>query len=305
MKPVILVHGGAGVIRRDLISPEQEQACHEGLNAALIAGWKILETGGSCLDAVCAAASALEDHPMFNAGRGSVFTHDGHHEMDACVMEGRLLQAGAVAGVQHVRNPIMAARAVMDHSEHVLLAGAGAEAFARSRGIALEDIGYFHSHLRYEQWQQALADDKVLLDHSERKFGTIGAVALDMHGNLAAATSTGGMTNKRWNRIGDSPLVGSGTYANNQTCAISCTGHGEYFIRGVVAYDISCLMEYAGLSLEAAAQKVIMEKQVQMGGDGGIIGCDAQGNTAMIFNTEGMYRGRMDAKGAVTAIYGA
>jgi beta-aspartyl-peptidase (threonine type) len=225
--------------------------------------------------------------------------------MDACVMEGKGLAAGAVAGVNGIRNPVKAARAVMEHSEHVLLAGEGAVAFARGQELAFEEEAWFHSDFRYAQWQEALKEDRVRLDHSEKKFGTVGAVACDVHGNLAAATSTGGMTNKRWGRIGDSPVPGAGTYANNAGCAVSCTGHGEFFLRGVVAYDVHCLMEYRGWTLQQAAEEVILKKQVSLGGEGGLIAVDAAGNAALVFNSEGMYRGVVRAAGLETAIYGA
>lgn len=301
---LLAVHGGAGVIRKGMLEPAQEQAYHAALATALQAGYALLEKGGSSLDAVCAAVQELEDCPLFNAGRGSVFTHEGKHEMDACVMEGRQLNAGAVAGVDGIRNPVLAARAVMEHSEHVLLSGPGAVAFARTQGLAFEPEVWFHSDFRYAQWQEALKEDRVRLDHSEKKFGTVGAVACDVHGNLAAATSTGGMTNKRWGRIGDSPVPGAGTYANNAGCAVSCTGHGEFFLRGVVAYDVHCLMEYRGWSLQQAAEQVICQKQVALGGEGGLIAVDTNGNHALVFNSEGMYRGLVSAKGLETAIYG-
>jgi beta-aspartyl-peptidase (threonine type) len=301
---ILAIHGGAGVIRKGMLGPEQEAAYHQALESALRAGYLILEKGGTSLDAVTAAVASLEDCPLFNAGRGSVFTHEGRHEMDACVMEGKGLAAGAVAGVNGIRNPVKAARAVMEHSEHVLLAGEGAVAFARAQELAFEEEAWFHSDFRYAQWQEALKEDRVRLDHSEKKFGTVGAVACDVHGNLAAATSTGGMTNKRWGRIGDSPVPGAGTYANNAGCAVSCTGHGEFFLRGVVAYDVHCLMEYRGWTLQQAAEEVILTKQVSLGGEGGLIAVDAAGNAALVFNSEGMYRGVVRATGLETAIYG-
>lgn len=304
-KLILAIHGGAGVIRKGMLGPEQEAAYHQALETALRAGYLILEKGGTSLDAVTAAVASLEDCPLFNAGRGSVFTHEGRHEMDACVMEGKGLAAGAVAGVNGIRNPVKAARAVMEHSEHVLLAGEGAVAFARAQKLAFEEEAWFHSDFRYAQWQEALKEDRVRLDHSEKKFGTVGAVACDVHGNLSAATSTGGMTNKRWGRIGDSPVPGAGTYANNAGCAVSCTGHGEFFLRGVVAYDVHCLMEYRAWTLQQAAEEVILKKQVSLGGEGGLIAVDAAGNAALVFNSEGMYRGVMRATGLETAIYGA
>ena len=288
----IAIHGGAGTISPQSMTPEKEKAYKNGLKAALEAGFKVLENGGSSLDAVAAAVVNLEDCHLFNAGKGSVFTNEGRHEMDASIMTGETLHAGAVACVQHLKNPILAAKAVMEKSEHVLLLGAGAEEFAKSLDLAFEDNAYFYDDFRYQQWQKAIKEGKIQLDHSdEKKFGTVGAVAIDNNNNLAAATSTGGMTNKRYNRVGDSAIIGAGTYANNNTCAISCTGHGEFFMRAVVAYDISCLMEYAGLSLEDACRKVVNDKLVKFGGEGGLIAIDAKGNICLPFNSEGMYRG--------------
>jgi beta-aspartyl-peptidase (threonine type) len=255
------------------------------------------------LDAVAASVISLENCPLFNAGKGSVFTHEGRHEMDASIMTGHDLKSGAVAGVSQIKNPIQLARAVMEKSEHVLLASKGAEMFGKSIGLQFEDNAYFHNDFRHAQWQEALRDDKIVLDHTEKKFGTVGAVAKDQFGNLAAATSTGGMTNKKWGRIGDSPIAGAGTYANNTTCAISCTGHGEYFIQSVVAYDISCLMEYKGLSLEDACHEVVMKKLVQRGGEGGLIAVDFLGNICLPFNSEGMYRAWHTHVGSQIAIY--
>ncbi len=285
------MHGGAGTILRSQMTSEKEIVYRKGLTDALNAGYKILEQNGSALDAVTEAVKSLEDFPLFNAGKGSVYTHEGKHEMDASIMRGDTLEAGAVAGVQGLRNPVLAARAVMEKSEHVLLFGKGAEEFARSQHLIFESEDYFKEQHRYDQWQQALKDDRVLLDHTEKKFGTVGAVALDSSGNLVAATSTGGMTNKKFNRVGDSPIIGAGTYANNKTCAISCTGHGEYFLRAVVAYDVSCLMEYKNYSLQQACEIVINDKLVKLGGEGGLIAVDAKGNVCLPFNSEGMYRG--------------
>lgn len=294
----LAIHGGAGTISPKSMTPEKEAAYRKGLQDALDSGYAVLSRGGSALDAVEAAVVSLENFPLFNAGRGSVFTHDGKHEMDASIMRGDTLEAGALAGVSGVKNPVSLARLVMEKSEHVLLCGQGAESFGREMKIAFEDESYFHDDFRYNQWQQALKDDAVRLDHSDdKKFGTVGAVALDQFGNLAAATSTGGMTNKRWGRAGDSPIIGAGTYANNKTCAISCTGHGEFFIRAVVAYDISCLMEYRGLTLEEACKKVVNEKLVAFGGEGGLIAIDRQGNMCLPFNSEGMYRGQRNSDG--------
>jgi L-asparaginase / beta-aspartyl-peptidase len=286
----IAIHGGAGTILRSTMTPELQLQYETGLQAALEAGYKILEDGGSSLDAVEAAVTSLEDFPLFNAGKGAVFNNIGGHEMDAAIMFGKGLEAGAVCGVSHVKNPVRLARAIMDHSEHVVLCGAGAEQFAKLQQLPSEDDAYFYTEQRYQQWQQALKEDKVQLDHSDRKFGTVGAVALDKDGNLSAATSTGGMTNKKFGRMGDSPVIGAGTYANNNTCAISCTGHGELFIRSVVAYDISCLMEYKGLSLKEACDLVVHDKLVKIGGEGGLIALDKHGNIEMKFNSEGMYR---------------
>jgi len=288
------IHGGAGTITRSSMTSDKEQKYLQALDNALKTGEAILKNGGTSLDAVSAAVQNLEDCPLFNAGKGSVFTNSGGHEMDASIMDGRDLSAGAVAGVRSVKNPVLLARAIMEKSEHVFLAGQGAAAFAKSIGMQFEVDEYFYDEFRYQQLQEAITSGKVLLDHTEngnKKFGTVGAVALDQHGNLAAATSTGGMTNKRYNRIGDTPMIGAGTYANNATCAISCTGHGEYFIRAVVAYDISCLIEYKGLSLQEACEIVVQQKLVKIGGEGGLIAVDAKGNIDLPFNSEGMYRG--------------
>ena len=290
----IAIHGGAGTMTRRSMPAHKEAAYTEALSRALQAGEEVLRSGGQALDAVCAAVVMLEDDPLFNAGRGAVFTHTGSHEMDAAVMRGDTLDAGAVAGVTGVRNPILLAREVMEYSGHVMLSGQGAEAFARQSGMVFEDPAYFHDDFRHRQWTEVRDSDIYRLDHAEgdeRKFGTVGAVARDVRGHLAAATSTGGMTNKRWGRIGDSPVIGAGTYANDRTCAISCTGHGEFFIRSVVAYDISCLIEYGGLSLEEACQHVVTDKLMNMGGEGGLIAVDALGHLCLPFNSEGMYRG--------------
>jgi beta-aspartyl-peptidase (threonine type) len=290
----LAIHGGAGTITRSSMTSDKEQKYLQALDNALKAGETILKNGGTSLDAVSAAVQNLEDCPLFNAGKGSVFTNSGGHEMDASIMNGRDLSAGAVAGVRSVKNPVLLARAIMEKSEHVFLAGQGAAAFAKSIGMQFEVDEYFYDEFRYQQLQEAISSGKVLLDHTEngnKKFGTVGAVALDQHGNLAAATSTGGMTNKRYNRIGDTPMIGAGTYANNTTCAISCTGHGEYFIRAVVAYDISCLIEYKGVSLQEACEIVVQQKLVKIGGEGGLIAVDAKGNIDLPFNSEGMYRG--------------
>ncbi len=296
-KYAIALHGGAGTILRTQLTPEKETAYKNALKTALDAGEEILKKGGSSLDAVEATVISLENCPLFNAGKGAVFTHNGKHDMDASIMNGFDLSAGAVSGVDRVKNPVKLARAVMEKSEHVFLSGSGAMQFAEKIHADLEDDDYFFVEMRYQQFQEALKSDGVFLDHNinhnengEKKFGTVGAVALDIHGNLAAATSTGGMTNKKFGRVGDSPVIGAGTYANNNTCAISCTGHGEFFLRSVVAYDISCLMEYAGMNLKQACDKVVKDKLVKIGGEGGLIAVDKFGNIELSFNSEGMYR---------------
>lgn len=289
----IAIHGGAGTLVKGMMTPEKEKQYKQALELALESGCAILEEGGSAMDAVEEAVRHLEDSPLFNAGRGSVFTNEGTHEMDASIMDGKTLEAGAVSLITGIKNPISLARDVMEKSNHVFLAGEGAMRFADSLGYTLESPEYFHDDFRYQQWQEIKDSDSFQLDHSAKKdskFGTVGAVALDQEGNLAAATSTGGMTNKRWGRVGDSPMIGAGNYANNKTCAVSCTGSGEFFIRGVVAYDVSCLMEYKGMTLEAAAEEVINKRILEIGGDGGLVAVDAQGNVALPFNTEGMYR---------------
>lgn len=293
---VLAIHGGAGTIRKSNMTAAKEQSYKNVLSAALKAGNEILRKKGNSLDAVEMAVKVMEDSDLFNAGKGSVFTSEGTHEMEASIMCGKSLQAGAVACVKNVKNPITLTRHILDDSRYVYLSGAGAEQYARNKNLDMVENEYFFSEHRYQQWQALRATGDVALDHSgDRKFGTVGAVALDVQGNLAAATSTGGLTNKEFGRIGDSSVIGSGVYANNKTCAISCTGYGEFFLRGVVAYDISCLMEYKGLSLQEAAQIVIMEKQVSLGGEGGIIGVDGQGNISLAFNSEGMYRGWVSA----------
>ena len=296
----LVIHGGAGTLVKGLMTEEKEAQYKAALNEALEKGYAVLENGGNALDAVAVAVTVLEDSPLFNAGRGSVFTNDGTHEMDASIMDGKTLDAGAVSLITGIKNPISLARDVMEKTEHVFLAGEGAMRFAKTLGYKLESPEYFYDELRYQQWQNIKDSDKFELDHSmkkEGKFGTVGAVACDQNGNVAAATSTGGMTNKRWGRVGDSPMVGAGTYANNETCAVSCTGSGEYFIRGVVAYDVSCLMEYKGMTLEEAADEVINNRVLKIGGDGGLIAVDSKGNVAMPFNTEGMYRAYKTSEG--------
>ena len=302
----IVIHGGAGTILKEDMTPQLEQAYMQGLQDAVNAGYAVLEEGGTATNAVKAAIVILEDNLLFNAGRGSVFTKKGVQEMDAAIMDGKDLSAGAVAGVRNVRNPIELAAEVMEKSNHVFLSGKGANDFAIKQGIKLEPDEFFFSQFRYDQWKAIRDSDNYSLDHThqgleellkDKKFGTVGAVACDMNGNIAAAKSTGGMTNKKYGRIGDSPLIGCGTYANNKTCAISCTGHGEPFIRAVAAYDVSCLMEYKGMSLQEAMDEVVHKKLVAMDGEGGMIGVDAAGNTAMVLNSAGMYRGMRNSEG--------
>lgn len=303
----MVIHGGAGTLVKGLMTAELELKYKETLNSALELGYSMLENGGSAIDAVEIAVKLLEDSPLFNAGKGAVFTNQGTHEMDAAIMDGKELQAGAVTLITGIKNPISLARDVMEKSDHVFLAGEGAMRFAKLQGYVLESPDYFYDEVRYRQWQGIKDSDVFELDHSvkqEGKFGTVGAVACDQNGNLAAATSTGGMTNKKWGRVGDSPMIGAGNYANNNTCAVSCTGSGEFFIRGVVAYDVSCLMEYKGYTLQQAADEVIMNRILKIGGDGGLIAVDAKGNVALPFNTEGMYRGFKTFSGEdVVAIY--
>ena len=292
---VIVIHGGAGTILRENMTPEIEKQYRDKLTEALDTGAAILKQGGEGIDAVEATIHVLENSPLFNAGKGAVFTHDGRNELDASIMSGKDLNAGAVAGVGDVKNPITLARAVMEKSPHVLLSGRGASEFAAQQGIEKVDSSYFYTERRWKSLQKAIAAEK---------HGTVGCVVLDSKGNLYGGTSTGGMTNKRFGRIGDSPIIGAGTYANNETCAISATGHGEFFIRYTVAHDISALMQYKGLSLEEAANRVIMHKLLDAGGTGGIIGVDHDGNVAMVFNTPGMYRGYKKADGeSRVAIY--
>ena len=309
----IVIHGGAGTILKEDMTPELEQAYFKGLQQALTAGYAVLEEGGSAVNAVKAAVVILEDDLLFNAGRGSVFTKKGVQEMDAAIMDGSNLEAGSVSGVRNVRNPIELAAEVMHHSNHVFLSGKGANDFAIKQGIKLEPDEYFFSQFRYDQWKQIRDSDNYSLDHThqnveelmrDKKFGTVGATACDVNGNIAACTSTGGMTNKKYGRIGDSPIIGAGTYANNKTCAISCTGHGEMFIRSVAAYDVSCLMEYKGMSLQEAMDFVVNNKLIHLGGEGGMIGVDAAGNFAMVMNSAGMYRGAKSSTGMeLVAIY--
>lgn len=313
---VLVVHGGAGTILKKNMTPEKEKAYRGKLKEALQAGYSVLKKDGTSTEAVRAAINVMEDSPLFNAGKGAVYTNHETQEMDASIMEGKNKEAGAVAGVSVVKNPIDAAIAVMEKSEHVLLTGAGAEQFAEKTGIEIVNPDYFKSDVRLKQLKRIQEKEKSVLDHDsdrgsiderndsnddfilDKKYGTVGAVALDNEGNLCAGTSTGGMTNKRYNRVGDSPVIGAGTYADNATCGVSCTGHGEYFIRNVVAYDVCALMNYTKKSVAEATKKVI-EKQTQMGGKGGVIALDANGNMSMPFNTAGMFRGYITKDGEV------
>jgi L-asparaginase / beta-aspartyl-peptidase len=299
----LVIHGGAGTIKRENMTPERDAAYRAGLNQALDSGYAVLARGGKSLDAVIAAIKVMEDNPLFNAGKGAVFTNEGKNELDASIMDGSNLMAGAVAEVTTIKNPITAAHAVMTKSDHVMLVGAGAEKFAAEQGLELVDPSYFFDSLRYRQWQKAqqkaAGKEAALQDPytKDRKFGTVGAVALDRYGNIAAGTSTGGMTNKKYGRVGDAPIIGAGTYADNATCGVSATGWGEYFIRLAVAHDISSQIRYAHLSLQEAADSVVMKKVPRLGGDGGIIALDRHGNISMTFNTAGMYRGYITKKG--------
>jgi Asparaginase len=342
-KTALAIHGGAGTILKSQMTAELEREYRTALENALNAGWNILQSAGDSLDAVEAAVACLEDHPLFNAGRGSVFTHEGTNEMDAAIMDGKTLNAGAVAFVKNVKNPVKLARLVMTESEHVMLAGEGALDFARRMNAEFADDEYFFTEHRYRQLQDAIGQGRILLDHAAtangtgplfdagtqrhgdaakkaetrpvgsvlnsdqnanpKSLGTVGAVACDANGNLAAATSTGGMTNKKFGRIGDTPIIGSGTYADNATCAVSCTGHGEYFMRAVTAYDIAARMRYTATPLEEAAGEAILRLS-EIGGEGGLIAVDSQGNVALPFNSEGMYRGFVTTdKGPTIEIY--
>jgi beta-aspartyl-peptidase (threonine type) len=316
-KYILVIHGGAGTILKKNMTPEKEVLYREALTNALQRGYELLKSGKSSLDAVEASIHILEDSPLFNAGKGAVFTHDGKNELDASIMDGKTLSAGAVAGVTKIRNPISAARLVMEKSEHVMMISKGAERFAKEEGLELVDPKYFWTQERWNGLQQALKEDstRAVLDHGSKqsklgiqnidsKFGTVGAVALDLQGNLAAGTSTGGMTNKKYGRVGDTPIIGAGTYANNETVGVSCTGWGEFYIRNVAAYDVSALMDYKGLSVDEAS-RIVIDKIDKMGGDGGLIALDKDGNVAMPFNTAGMYRGTVTEDGKIEVqIYG-
>jgi beta-aspartyl-peptidase (threonine type) len=304
-KLVLVIHGGAGTILKKNMSSEKEKAYTTALDSALKVGYAILSNGGTSLDAVTAAIKIMEDCPLFNAGKGAVFTNEGKNELDAAIMDGQTLKAGSVAGITTVKNPITAARAVMEKSEHVLMAGKGAEKFAGLNGCTIVDPSYFYTEERWKGLQKAKHDDSVKTKSSsllqpnnhDEKYGTVGAVALDIYGNLAAGTSTGGMTNKKYGRIGDAPIIGAGTYADNNTCAISCTGWGEYFIRLVMAKSIADRMEFGKMSLVDAANEMVMKKLPALGGDGGLIAVDKDGNIALPFCTEGMYRGYIKSTG--------
>jgi beta-aspartyl-peptidase (threonine type) len=296
----IAIHGGAGTLVKGMMTSELEARYRAALKLALDAGYKLLEDGKSAVEAVEEAVKVLEDSPLFNAGKGAVFTATESHEMDASIMDGESLNAGAVSLITGIKNPVSLAKDVMEKSEHVFLAGEGAMQFAKELNYKLEDNAYFYDEFRHKQWLEIKDTDSFQLDHATKKdskFGTVGAVACDQNGNIAAATSTGGMTNKKWGRVGDSPMVGAGNYANNKTCAISCTGSGEFFIRGVVAYDVACLMEHKAMSVADAASEVINKRILEIGGDGGLIAVDANGNIAMPFNTEGMYRASKSSNG--------
>ncbi len=288
----IVIHGGAGTVLPDVLEGPLETTYREALHAAATIGRGVLVSGGSAIEAVEAAVKQLEDCPFFNAGKGAVFNADGQHEMDASIMDGTSLNAGAIAGVQNVKNPISLARRVMENSAHVMLSGWGAFEFAHKQKVELEEDKYFHDDFRYDQWKRNQGTDNYQLDHSasDKKYGTVGAVALDKNGDLAAATSTGGMTNKRYNRIGDSPIIGAGNYANNASCAVSCTGHGEAFIKAVAAHEVHALMIHKGWTLAEAAAHVIQEQLPKLQGDGGLIAVDRAGNIALEFNCSAMYR---------------
>lgn len=319
INPVIVIHGGAGVIKQNTISEEQVKSYYDALDNILYRAQALLKEGKNALDVVTHAVKDLEDCPLFNAGHGAVFTHEKTHELDAAIMDGATLNAGAIAGVSTIKHPIEAARAVMENSPHVMFIGSGAEKFAKEQGLELVEPSYFSTPFRLAQLENAIATNAgVIMDHNgdtksldmpitgpideKNKFGTVGAVAIDVNGNLAAATSTGGMTNKQIGRVGDSPILGAGTYANNETVAISCTGTGEAFMRAVTAYDVHAHMAYKGLSLEQATHEVVINKLTQLGGEGGLIAVDKDGNISMCFNSEGMYRGYAYANGEVKSL---
>jgi L-asparaginase / beta-aspartyl-peptidase len=298
------IHGGAGTMPRAEMTAEAERRYRSGLQAALDAGYEVLGHGGTSLDAVTRAVVLLEDNPLFNAGRGSVFTLDGRNELDASIMEGRTLKAGAVCGVTRIQNPVLLARSVMENSEHVMLAGTGAEEFAESQGISFVPPSYFHTPERWQQLQRIRGGDRGLSGHTISHVGTVGAVALDSEGHLAAATSTGGMTGKRFRRIGDSPVIGAGTYADDRSCAVSATGHGEIFLRCAVAHDVGARMRYGGRSLGVAAREVVFEELAAFAGEGGVVAIDCRGEIALEFNSEGMFRAsRKQGESAQIAIY--
>ena len=310
-KVVLVIHGGAGTILKENMSPEKEKAYRLALQEALQNGYKVIKNGGESEDAVIEAIKVMENSPLFNAGKGAVFTHEGKNEMDASIMKGKTMQAGAVAGVTTIKNPILAAKAVMNNSAHVMMAGKGAEEFAVKQGLEIVDPSYFRTEDRWNSLQKVLEKDKekMELDHDtktqayvpfnfvDEKFGTVGAVALDAKGNITAGTSTGGMTNKRYGRVGDSPIIGAGTYANNEV-GVSCTGWGEYFIKAIAAYDVAALMKYKQASSQEAGKEVI-KKIGEMGGDGGMIVLDKNGQASFPFNTAGMYRGSITQSGKI------
>jgi L-asparaginase / beta-aspartyl-peptidase len=300
----LAIHGGAGTMPRTEMTAEAERGYRSGLQAALDAGYEVLRSGGTSLDAVTRAVVVLEDNPLFNAGRGSVFTLDGRNELDASIMEGRTLKAGAVCGVTRIQNPVLLARSVMENSEHVMLADTGAEEFAETQGFSFVPQSYFHTPERWQQLLRIRAGERGLSGHTISHVGTVGAVALDSHGHLAAATSTGGMTGKRFRRIGDSPVIGAGTYADDRSCAVSATGHGEIFLRCAVAHDVSARMRYGGRSVGAAAREVVLEELPAFEGEGGVIAIDNRGDIALEFNSEGMFRAsRKESEESQIAIY--
>lgn len=308
-RPALAIHGGAGTISPDRMTADRRANYERGLTLAIQAGWSVLELGRSSLEAVQAAVVVLENFPAFNAGKGAVFAHDGTNRLDSSIMEGAGRKAGAVVDVRGIRNPILLAHEVMINSPHVMLAGSGAEEFAKVQGLEFAGPEYFHTDERYAQWKAAIKDDRIVLDHTgDENYGTVGAVACDSNGNVAAATSTGGMTNKKFGRVGDSPIIGAGTWADNATCAVSSTGHGEYFIRSVAAYDVHALMSYRDLSLRDAARMTIHKHLTGVAAGeseaaGGLIAVDAEGNIALPFNSPGMYRAWKDAEGEGMGIF--